>query len=118
MSGCATETQNMRMDETMNLYASTIRWGDFQGAKHFFKSAGLYKDIDFDKLKSVKITAYDVKESLLFNNGNQLRQTVVIRYYNTDVGSEHQVIDHQVWDYNEDKEVWLLVSKMPVFYKM
>ena len=115
LQGCATEEQNRKMDETLNLYASTIRWSDFLGARMFYDSPTLYQDVNFDKIKTIKVTGYDAKDVQSLKGGQQIRQNVVIRYYDTNVGSEHQLIDHQVWNYNEDKEVWLLSSKMPAF---
>lgn len=115
LQGCATQKQSMRLDDTLNLYASTMRWGDFRGAIQFFSSPALYQNINFAQLKTIKVTGYEVQNSQLLKEGNELRQTVEIRYYDTDVGSEHQLIDRQVWSYHPDKEVWLLDSAMPVF---
>lgn len=114
-SACATEKQSLRLTDTLNLYSSSIRWSDFRGAVQFYDKPSLYQHIKFDRLKAIKVTGYDVEQSQLSQDGNELKQTVVIRYYHTDVGSEHQLVDHQVWKYYPGKEVWLLNSVMPVF---
>jgi hypothetical protein len=115
LQGCATQKQELRLDKTLTLYASAIRWGDFQGATQFYSSPALYEDVKFDRLKHIKVTGYDSKGMQPSNDGKQLRQTVEIRYYDTEVGSEHQIIDQQVWNYDVGKEMWLLSSKMPEF---
>lgn len=115
LQGCATEKQRLMLEDTLNLYASAIRWGDFQGATQFFSDPLLYQQVKFEKLKGIKVSAYDVKGVQLLNDGNELRQTVEIRYYDTAVGSEHQFLDHQIWIYDTGKERWLLSSKMPEF---
>lgn len=113
ISACATNTRNRVLDDSLKLYSSAIRWGDFMGATKFYKSPELFAQVNFERLKSVKVTSYDVVGGAFSPDGNMLKQSVRIRYYDTGVGKETEILDSQVWEYNSEREVWLLTSQMP-----
>lgn len=111
--GCASDTRNRILDDSLKIYSSAIRWGDFLGATKFYKDPTLFSQIDFDRLKGVKVTGYDMMGGVFSKDGNQLKQAVRIRFYDTGVGNEKEIVDNQVWEYDGEREVWLLTSPMP-----
>lgn len=115
LTACATETRRNRLDESLSFYASTIRWGDFEGAKKFYKNRESWSQINFGQLKTIKITSYDEKSRVISRDGHTLSQSVYIRYYDSNVGKELELTDAQTWGYDEEQEVWMLTSPFPAF---
>lgn len=113
IGGCASDTRNRVLDDSLRLYSSAIRWGDFIGATKFYSDPSLYSHIDFDKMKSVKVTSYEPFGGELTPDGMNLKQRVVIRYYDTGIGKEKEISDTQTWKYDSEREIWLLLSPMP-----
>ena len=115
-ASCASDKKNRVLDDSLKLYSSAIRWGDFQGATRFYKEPSLVSHIDFTKLKSVKVTGYDLTGGMLSQDGNQLRQTVRIRFYDTGIGREKEINDNQIWEYDDERQLWMLITPMPELY--
>ena len=113
--GCASDHKVKVLDDSLKVYSAAIRWGDFHGATKFFKNPALVNKVDFNKLKSIKVTSYNVVQTSMSNSGSQLNQIVIIRFYDSNDGREREITDKQLWEYNEERELWLLITPMPAF---
>ena len=115
ISACASDGRMRVLDDSLRAYSSAMRWGDFKGASRFYKNPASISHINFDKLKSIKVTGYDESGSNLSQDRTKLMQSVTIKYYDTGVGKVHELTDNQVWEYDQERRLWLLVSSMPEF---
>jgi hypothetical protein len=108
------EIHAVKMDDTLNSYASAIRWGLFEKAAQFQNPAKRSR-LDLAWLKNIHIASYSQiyrKEDL---GGNILEQTVEIRYFNEQVGVEQSITDRQLWRYDEEKQKLMLETGLPEF---
>jgi len=103
-----------KIDSVVQLYASAIRWGEFEKAQEFVNPAKR-KPLDLNWLQNIHVSSYDIvyrKENL---GGNIYEMTVDIHYFLESEGVEKVLVDHQVWRYNPDGEKMILESGLPEF---
>jgi len=117
--GCATVSdmkREKRFEMTSAEYGKVVRWIGFETAYQYIKTgqAG-EKTPDFKSLDRIKITSYDVRQSIPSKDQLQVLQIVDIRYYKTDEMIERYIKDSQLWEYDADKQTWHLVSGLPDF---
>jgi len=121
-SGCATYSkmnQMKKFEQISNNYETAIRWADFETASYLRKSDMAAKDpMDFDCLERVKVISYELKQIAPIEAEKiviQIHQAVEVKYYKVDDLVQRTLTDRQVWEYDEEKESWFLMSKFPDF---
>lgn len=117
--GCASTMQMVRMERferTSRNYVKAIRWSDFEVANSFVKvpQPGTGSP-DLQKLKQVKVTSCEVKETVLLGDQTKVLRVLEIRYYKFDNITIRTLRDHQVWEYDKEKKGWYLLSGLPDF---
>ena len=116
-AGCATDQRNQALIQTLNAYASTLRWGDFQSAMQFVdpkvREAHQPTALDLARYQQVRVTGYDEGPGAVPDGENQVRQVVQIGLVNINTQSERTVIDRQTWRYDPEKKRWWLTSGLP-----
>ena len=116
-AGCATDQRNQALVTTLNAYASTLRWGDFQSAQQFVdpkvREAHPLRSLDLARYGQVRVTGYDEGAGPVPDGENQVRQVVQISLVNVNTQSERTVVDRQSWRYDPDKKRWWLMSGLP-----
>ena len=116
-AGCATDQRNQALVTTLNAYASTLRWGDFQSAQQFVdpkvREAHPLSSLDLARYGQVRVTGYDEGAGPVPDGENQVRQVVQISLVNVNTQSERTVVDRQSWRYDPDKKRWWLMSGLP-----
>ena len=116
-AGCATDQRNQALITTLNAYASTLRWGDFQSAAQFVdpkvREANPLTALDLARFEQVRVTGYDEGGGPVPDGENQVRQVVQIGLVNINTQSERTVIDRQTWRYDPEKKRWWLTSGLP-----
>ena len=117
--GCATYTrqkQQDRFEDITKAYGDAIRWGKYEVANGF---RGMKereeKKPDFEYLKNIKVTSYELKAVNISGDGNAVQQDVEIEYYKIDQFIERTITDSQLWKYDEEEGRWLLDSELPDF---
>jgi len=116
LGGCATTADRMdRLDRTLKGYEKALRWGKFDAAYSFHKWGEDEQPSIPAHLKEVRITRYEVASRRLDQETLTARQTVVIRYYDTNTATERELTDRQRWKYFEDSKRWYLMSEPPEF---
>lgn len=116
-AGCATDQRNQALITTLNAYANTLRWGDFQSALQFVdpkvRDAHPPSALDLARYQQVRVTDYDEGAGAVPDGDNQVRQLVQINLVNLNTQSERSVIDRQRWRYDPATKHWWLESGLP-----
>ncbi|WP_449426686.1 hypothetical protein [Rhodanobacter umsongensis] len=117
LAGCATQKQGDILTTTLNAYASTLRWGDFQSAAQFIDPEIREKHplsaLDIARYKQVKVSDYDDGNGPLPAGKGKVQQTVHISLVNIHTQTERSIVDHQTWQYDEKTKHWWLISGLP-----
>lgn len=116
-AGCATDQRNQALITTLNAYANTLRWGDFQSALQFVdpkvREAHPPSALDLARYQQVRVTGYDEGAGAVPDGENRVRQVVQIGLVNLNTQAERTVIDRQSWRYDPEKKHWWLTSGLP-----
>jgi hypothetical protein len=116
-AGCATDQRNQALIRTLNSYASTLRWGDFQSALQFVDPEVRAKHqpsaLDLARYQQVRVTGYDEGAGAVPDGENRVRQVVQIGLVNLNTQAERTVIDRQSWRYDPQTKRWWLTSGLP-----
>jgi len=116
-AGCATDQRNQALITTLNAYASTLRWGDFQSALQFVdpkvREAHPPTALDMARYQQLRVTGYEEGNGAVPDGENQVRQVVQVSVVNLNTQAERTVIDQQSWRYDPQKKRWWLMSGLP-----
>ncbi len=117
--GCASMKTGEKMsqfDETARAYVRAIRWGDYEGAYTFKKLTDRENVLpDFEDYRSVKVTNYKVKQTIISEDQSTIIRIVDFQYYRLTDVTVKTIIDRQKWEYDEEQERWFLHSDLPAF---
>ena len=116
LAGCAGNPSARQRDESLYLYASAIRWSDFEGAMGFIDPEVLAKKppsgVELARLAQLQVTGYHVQRSTQVSE-DRLEQVVEIRVVNRNTQVERSVADRQQWRWDKDAKRWWLTSGLP-----
>lgn len=116
-AGCATDQRNQALITTLNAYANTLRWGDFQSALQFVdpkvREAHPPSALDLARYQQVRVTGYDEGAGAVPDGENRVRQVVQVNLVNLNTQAERTVIDRQSWSYDPKTKRWWLESGLP-----
>ncbi len=117
--GCASMETGEKMsqfDETSRAYLRAIRWGEFEAAFAFKKLSDREEELpDFENYRTVKVTNYKVKQTIISEDQSKIIQIVDFQYYRTKDVTVKNLIDRQKWEYDKEQEKWFLQSNLPAF---
>lgn len=104
------------LEDTLKMYAATMRWGDMTKGLGFvdpkYLQAHPITDLDLARYKQVQVTAYDDQPAAPVNE-NEVRQTVEIGLVNINTQTARSVVDNQIWRYDEVQKRWWLTTGLP-----
>jgi len=119
LAGCATmgsQSESRALELTLNAYANAIRWGDISQAIPFVDPETLKKhpltQLDMDRYKQVHFASYN-EQPAVPAGPHEVRQVVKISLINVNTQVERNIVDNQLWRYDEKKKHWFLVSGLP-----
>jgi hypothetical protein len=119
LGGCATDKMRSKttlLDETLQSYAATIRWGEVAQALNFVEPKALAEhppsQLELDRFRQVRITGYN-EQPVVPVSEDEMHQTVQIELVNVNTQSVRSVIDRQVWKYDEAGKRWWLTTGLP-----
>lgn len=116
LGGCATQSKNTLLEQTLNAYASTIRWGDIASAMEYIDpevlKANPPSELQLARYKHVRVSGYETKGPQPVSE-TEVRQRVVIGLINIHTQTQRDVVDNQVWKYDPVAEHWWLESGLP-----
>ncbi len=105
------------LDHTLYQYAKVMRWADYNAAMTFFSpdmtATNKPSTTDVERIKQFGVSSYVASPILPGDTENQIKQDVQLKLYNLHTKREKVIIDRQVWEYDDDKKVWLLLSGLP-----
>lgn len=118
LAGCAAVSGNEQdlLDETLESYASVIRWGNIQEAITYIDPKTLEKrpvaELDLQRFAQVRIVSYNAQPPRHVGE-HEVRQAVEIELVNNNTQAARSVVDTQLWRWDADKHRWWLVSGLP-----
>jgi hypothetical protein len=117
--GCAgiqTGKKVTLFDDTARAYLRAIRWGDYEIAYAFKNPQNIdNKPPDFEDLHQIRVTAYNVKQTILSEDKSTILRVVDFQYYRISNVTVKNLVDLQKWEYNEEANRWYLTSEFPNF---
>ncbi|MBW1899080.1 MAG: hypothetical protein JRI61_08480 [Deltaproteobacteria bacterium] len=115
--GCKTIFEYQREDkfsETTSAYKYALTWSDYQAASAFLIPEQA-QGIAFEKLKNIKVTGYEVKKVTVSDSRLNRTQIVEISYFKKNDMIIRTFNDEEVWEFDQTKDAWLLISGFPEF---
>jgi hypothetical protein len=117
--GCAGIQTGKKMtlfDDTARAYLRAIRWGDYETA-YAFKNLQDTDDKmpDFENLRQIRVTAFNVKQTILSEDKSTIVRIVDFQYYRISNVTVKNLIDRQRWEYDQEANRWYLTSDLPEF---
>ena len=117
LAGCATAQRKDALTSTLNTYAATLRWGNFQSALKFVDPKVLETNpptsLDMARYQQVRVSDYDEGAGPSVVAENEVQQVVQLHLINIHTQSERTVIDRQTWRYDPEAKHWWLTSGLP-----
>ena len=117
LSGCATLEEKRKevvFRDTLKLYEQAIRWGNFTTATRFHRLAPGVTQTAFPP-EQIRVTSYRQLHSEIQAEGNEVRISVKIDYYNDDTLKVISLTDQQVWNFYPEESAWFITTPLPAF---
>lgn len=118
-AGCASvmhESESRALETTLVAYGNAIRWGDLQQAIPFIAPETLkahpLTNLDEQRYKQVRFVSY-IEQPPVPTGPHEVRQVVKISLLNVNTQTERDIVDNQVWHYDETSKHWRNVSGLP-----
>jgi hypothetical protein len=119
LAGCTSmnhQTENRALELTLNAYANAIRWGDTPQMLAFVDPDTLkahpLSELDLQRYKQVRFVSY-IEQAPTPAGPHEVRQVVKIAVLNINTQTEREIIDNQLWRYDEATKHWHIVSGLP-----
>jgi len=110
------ESEARALEKTLFSYGNAIRWGDIQQALPFIDPETLKQHpvtaLDLQRYKQVRFVSY-VEQNPIPAGPHEVRQVVKISVLNVNTQAERDIIDNQLWSYDESTRHWHNVSGLP-----
>lgn len=108
------ERRQKALMEATETYRKLMRWGYYEEATQYLLGKGeeTLPTPNLQKMQRYKISAYNASEQLQSDTGDEVRQIVLIDYYDIDSGALKHLRDEQYWWYDQTKRRWYLGSPM------
>jgi hypothetical protein len=117
-TGCGmnphSEGDDMRV--TMVAYANALRWQGFDQAVKYVDPDTLKEHpltpLDMERFKQVRVVSY-MEQNPVPAGKHEVTQIVEIGVLNINTQTERQIVDRQLWRYDEKTKHWHIVSGLP-----
>ena len=115
--GCASITDMQRIDkfeQTSDAYELAIRWSDFEMASSFLKDQQDPQiSTQIENLKRFKVTSYTVKRYIPSADNSQVLVIADVQFFKINGLIVKNISHRQLWEFDKDKESWVLTSGLP-----
>jgi hypothetical protein len=114
LAGCASYNSHLQAQsfaQSARSYGLAIQWSDYESAVNFLEHPPPSEDLG--RLKTFKVTAYEIRRVKFLDDMSRADQTVAIRYYKIDELIERTIVDEQSWVYYPQEKIWYLQSGLP-----
>jgi hypothetical protein len=117
LAGCATQkSKGDLLDATLESYAATLRWGNFEDAVAFVDPETLkahpLTSVDLGRYRQIRISGYNAQPSRPAGEGEVIVVAEVV-LTNNNTQSVRSVLDRQRWRYDDKAKRWWLVTGLP-----
>src|SRR5690348_5164938 len=117
LAGCATvQNRNNLRDDTLEGYATALRWGDFQSAWNFVdpvvRAAHPLTAQQKALYNTVRVAEYDASGPMA-TGSDTIEQTATIGLIVKSSQRVYSVLDHQTWHWDAQAKRWWLESGLP-----
>jgi hypothetical protein len=116
LAGCQTlgeKQQTNLLVDTLRKYEAALRWGSMQQAQSF-ASTDIAKFSPTGR-SDIRIIHYEVVQGPALVSEVKALQSVLIQYVHETSQSVKELLDQQVWQYDDETEAWTLISPLPEF---
>jgi len=108
--------KSISLDQSLYFYESAMRWADFESANSLRRYDGdPATATDPAKLKRIKVTGYEVLNTVPADDDTEVNITVKISYYDEDNLKVRSLTDNQVWQYDDKQNAWYVSTALPLF---
>lgn len=117
LTGCASLNEKKKertLEQATMIYERSIRWGDFATAARFQRMEGTATQ-PAALPGNVSVTSYQQVNSRTLADGDEVKITVRIDYYNSDTLKVITLTDEQAWKYYPDESAWYITTPLPAF---
>jgi len=116
LSACATQGEMMdNLNKTLRGYEKAVRWAKFDAAYSYHKW-GANQEISIPaSMENIRVTKYESSNQRFDQQKQIMKQTITLRYYNTDDLRERSLKQRQEWKYFPESKRWYLISDPIVF---
>jgi hypothetical protein len=116
LSACASQGDIMDgLNKTLRGYEKAVRWAEFEAVYSFHKWDDDQEASIPTNMENIRVTKYE-SFGQKFDQKNQImKQTIRLRYYNTDDQRERGLKHKQEWKYFAELKRWYLISEPIVF---
>lgn len=117
LGGCATTGKPQKiLQQNLMDYASTIRWGGFDGALAFidpdYLKAHPVTALDMERYHQIRVSYYHDQPAVMAGE-REAHQIVEIGIVNEHSQAERAVVDRQIWRWDEKAKRWWLTTGLP-----
>ena len=117
LAACIPSKKEKDLDSRLLQYEQMIRWSQWDGAAGFIAPEYLEENpitnLDMERLRLFRVTNYSIRSATPLGDGSEFTQVVQISMFNRNQAVERQIIDQQLWRWDEEREVWMLHSGLP-----
>lgn len=108
---CATEGKMMdNLNKTLRGYEKAVRWAKFDAVYSYHKWEANQETTIPANMESIRVTQYESSGQKFDQQNRVMKQTVTLRYYNTDDLRERRLKYRHEWKYFPDSKRWYLIS--------
>lgn len=116
--GCGAVKKDKRavtLQNATNGYQAALRWGYYDTAYGFVTPEIRDKAPTLPIKDGLRLTGYDVIQAPVMTDEDNAVQTVAIEYLYQDQQVVKQLMDRQLWRWDEKKQNWWLMTGLPKF---
>ncbi|MEE4174990.1 MAG: hypothetical protein V2I57_12125 [Xanthomonadales bacterium] len=114
---CVPSKKEKDLDSRLLQYEQMVRWSQWDAAAGFIAPGYLEENpisnLDMERLRLFRVTNYTIRSAAPIGDGNEFTQVVQISMFNRNQAVERQIIDQQLWRWDEESEIWMLHSGLP-----
>jgi hypothetical protein len=117
LSGCQTmgKKKQNALEQTLRTYQTTARWGHLDSLYVFLQPELAGKTKLPDGLDNIRVTKYEVLQPAVATEETSTTQSAMIYYLFRDRQVERKLMDHQIWEYDEETNRWFRTNPIPEF---
>ena len=116
LSGCVPDslkTSDTKLQDTLRLYEATVRWGAIERTYSFLQPELAETAEIPESLGNVRVTGYETVAGPSPLTETRWAHTVSITYVLQDQQVVKTLVDHQIWELDEESGNWFRANPVP-----